>query len=66
MYQSKLSPDGLKSLALQVSAIHLLTACVMNAPAALAVSKLLYPELGRSKLEKLNDTIKEKPWVNFG
>ncbi|RUS70132.1 hypothetical protein EGW08_022103 [Elysia chlorotica] len=36
----------------------------MNAPTALAVSKLLYPELGHSKLEKLKETIKEKQPYN--
>ncbi|GFO50415.1 sodium/nucleoside cotransporter [Plakobranchus ocellatus] len=47
-----------------VSAIHLLTASVMNAPTALAVSKILYPELGCSKLAKMKETIKEKQPYN--
>ncbi|XP_052683287.1 solute carrier family 28 member 3-like [Crassostrea angulata] len=38
-----------------VSAEHLLCASVMNAPAALAVSKLLYPETETSKLRKASD-----------
>ncbi|XP_059177521.1 sodium/nucleoside cotransporter 1-like isoform X2 [Physella acuta] len=44
----------------QISPVHLITATVMNAPASLAVSKILYPELGRSKVcrqqEKLQVT----------
>ncbi|XP_059177514.1 sodium/nucleoside cotransporter 1-like isoform X1 [Physella acuta] len=43
-----------------ISPVHLITATVMNAPASLAVSKILYPELGRSKVcrqqEKLQVT----------
>lgn len=38
-----------------VSAEHLLCASVMNAPCALAVSKLLYPETETSKLRKASD-----------
>ncbi|GFS23920.1 sodium/nucleoside cotransporter [Elysia marginata] len=44
-----------------VSAIHLLTASAMSAPTALAVSKILYPELGRSRPDRLRETINEKP-----
>ncbi|GFS19200.1 sodium/nucleoside cotransporter [Elysia marginata] len=47
-----------------VSAIHLLTASVMNAPTALAVSKILCPELSRSKLDKVKETINEKQPYN--
>ena len=31
----------------QVSAMHLLSASMMSAPAALAMSKIMYPELSR-------------------
>ncbi|XP_060569421.1 solute carrier family 28 member 3-like [Ruditapes philippinarum] len=34
---------------------HLLCASVMNAPGALAVSKLLYPETEKSKIRKISD-----------
>ncbi|XP_035829708.1 solute carrier family 28 member 3 isoform X2 [Aplysia californica] len=47
-----------------VSATHLLTACVMNAPTALAVSKILYPELGRSKIAKMKEAIEQKNVYN--
>nr|XP_022310289.1 solute carrier family 28 member 3-like isoform X2 [Crassostrea virginica] len=43
-----------------VSAEHLLCASVMNAPCALAVSKLLYPETETSKLSKASDLNKEE------
>ncbi|XP_048753840.1 solute carrier family 28 member 3-like isoform X2 [Ostrea edulis] len=43
-----------------VSAEHLLCASVMNAPCALAVSKLLYPETETSKLNKASDLDKEE------
>ncbi|XP_062574310.1 solute carrier family 28 member 3-like, partial [Saccostrea cucullata] len=43
-----------------VSAEHLLCASVMNAPCALAVSKLLYPETESSKLSKASDLDKEE------
>ncbi|XP_005089087.1 solute carrier family 28 member 3 [Aplysia californica] len=47
-----------------VPATHLLTACVMNAPTALAVSKILYPELGRSKIAKMREAIEQKNVYN--
>ncbi|XP_012946918.1 solute carrier family 28 member 3-like [Aplysia californica] len=47
-----------------VPATHLLTACVMNAPTALAVSKILYPELGRSKIAKMKEAIEQKNVYN--
>lgn len=39
---------------LQVSPSHLLTASIMSAPAALAFSKLLYPEVEESKTNLAN------------
>ncbi|CAG5123478.1 unnamed protein product, partial [Candidula unifasciata] len=47
-----------------VSATHLITASVMNAPAALAVSKLLYPELGHSQIANMKKAIQEKQPFN--
>uniref|UniRef100_A0A0B7A104 Concentrative nucleoside transporter C-terminal domain-containing protein n=1 Tax=Arion vulgaris TaxID=1028688 RepID=A0A0B7A104_9EUPU len=47
-----------------VSATHLITASVMNAPTGLAVSKLLYPELGRSKIARMKEVIEEKQPFN--
>ena len=33
----------------QVDSVHLLTACVMSAPASLVVSRMLFPEKEKSK-----------------
>ncbi|XP_067649250.1 uncharacterized transporter HI_0519-like [Haliotis asinina] len=43
-----------------VPAEHLLCASVMNAPCALAVSKLLYPETEKSKLEDIDEVEEEE------
>ncbi len=40
---------------LGVSASHLLSASVMSAPAALAISKLMYPETKEPKTRKVDD-----------
>ena len=47
-------------LSFQVPAEHLLCASVMNAPCALAVSKLLYPETEQSNLKKSSDLQQEE------
>ncbi|CAL1534109.1 unnamed protein product [Lymnaea stagnalis] len=47
-----------------VPAAHLIAASVMNAPTALAVSKILYPEVGMSKISKMKEVIKEKQPFN--
>ena len=46
-----------------VPAIHLLSACVMNAPAALALSKLMYPEVDSPKTKVVSDIKIEKGYV---
>ena len=38
-----------------VSASHLLAASVMSAPAALAISKLMYPETEEAKTKRVED-----------
>ena len=38
-----------------VSASHLLSASVMSAPAALAISKLMYPETEEAKTKRVQD-----------
>jgi len=43
-----------------VPATHLLSACVMNAPAALAISKLVYPEVDSPKTKDINEIKIEK------
>ncbi len=43
-----------------VSASHLLSASVMSAPAALAISKLMYPETTTPKTKKVSDIHIEK------
>ena len=43
-----------------VPATHLLSACVMNAPAALALSKLAYPETEVPKTKEISDIKVEK------
>ena len=43
-----------------VPATHLLSACVMNAPAALAVSKLVYPEIETPKTNAVDKIAVEK------
>lgn len=43
-----------------VSASHLLSASVMSAPAALAISKLMYPETKEAKTKHVNDIKIEK------
>ena len=46
-----------------VPATHLLSACVMNAPAALAISKLVYPEVDSPKTKDINEIKIEKGYV---
>lgn len=46
-----------------VPATHLLSACVMNAPAALALSKLVYPEVDSPKTTAVSDIKIEKGYV---
>ena len=43
-----------------VSATHLLSASVMSAPAALAMSKLMYPETEKPKVAKVDDIAVER------
>ncbi|XP_065057423.1 solute carrier family 28 member 3-like [Rhopilema esculentum] len=43
-----------------VPATHLLSACVMNAPAALAISKLVYPEIETPKTNEVDKITVEK------
>ncbi|XP_070541501.1 solute carrier family 28 member 3-like [Ptychodera flava] len=45
-------------IAFGISASHLLSASIISAPAALAVSKIFYPELGRPKTLNSSDTYK--------
>lgn len=42
-------------IAFGISASHLLSASVMSAPAALAISKLFYPETEKSKFKKMEE-----------
>ena len=43
-----------------ISAAHLVSASVMSAPAALAVSKLFYPETEKSKTANSDNLVIEK------
>ncbi|KAH9500976.1 hypothetical protein Btru_069385 [Bulinus truncatus] len=47
-----------------VPAAYLITASVMNAPASLAVSKVIYPELGRSRIGKIKTMMNEQQQYN--
>lgn len=48
-----------------VSASHLLSASVMSAPAALAISKLMYPETKVPKTKSVGGLKIEKGYVQF-
>ncbi len=41
------------SLGFNVQAVHLIAASVMSAPAAIGMAKLLYPEIQKSTLNKV-------------
>ncbi|KAK0042118.1 sodium/nucleoside cotransporter 2 [Biomphalaria pfeifferi] len=49
-----------------VPAAYLITASVMNAPASLAVSKVIHPELSKSKIASIRSIMQEKqPYNNL-
>lgn len=54
------------SLALQIDASSLISASVMAAPSALALSKLVYPEVEESKFKNKEGVKLPRGWVQWG
>ncbi|EAZ90559.1 NupC/NupG family nucleoside CNT transporter [Crocosphaera chwakensis] len=51
-------------IAMGISPIHLISASVMSAPAALAISKIMYPETDKSECKTKVNLHIESPYVN--
>lgn len=60
------SADWFLCLALQIEASSLISASVMAAPSALALSKLIYPEVEESKFKNKEGVKMPRGWVQWG